>query len=166
MELFRGSPERECWTSGELPCTNKTDESPGWYRRGSFALFFRTKPVLFPRRAGVPICRSAFLPHVRRVWWDSWRPCLFYRISCSICRNRSQWKKSSNVMLRPSQSFCSVETVTLWFRPLIMLFTVDCVTPLRVHSLLRDRFLSWHNSKIRILTAWPTSMDSFLSIKN
>ena len=50
--------------------------------------------------------------------------------------NRSDLKKSSIGMSRPSQSFLIVEIVTLLFLPLTMLFTVDCVTPLIVQSLL------------------------------
>ncbi len=41
-------------------------------------------------------------------------------------------------MSNPSQSFLIVETVVLLLRPLMILFTVDCVTPLIVHSLLID----------------------------
>lgn len=45
-------------------------------------------------------------------------------------------------MSRPSQSFLMVETVVLRFRPLIILLTVDCVTPLMVHSILIEMFRS------------------------
>ena len=40
------------------------------------------------------------------------------------------------VIPRPSQSYLTVETVALRFRPLMMLLTVDWVTPLMLQSLL------------------------------
>lgn len=60
------------------------------------------------------------------------------------------------VMPRPSQSFFMVEIVVLRLRPLTMLLTVDCVTPLRLLSLFMVMFRSWHNSKILAFTASPT----------
>lgn len=60
-------------------------------------------------------------------------------------------------MPKPSQSFFTVETVTLLFRLLIMLFTVDCVTPLIKQSLLIEMLpCSAHKSNIRCRTASPT----------
>ena len=44
-----------------------------------------------------------------------------------------------------------VEIVALRLRPLMILFTVDWVTPLREHSLLMEIFRSRHNAKIRSL---------------
>ena len=41
-------------------------------------------------------------------------------------------------MSRPSHSFLMVEIVALRLRPLMILFTVDWVTPLREHSLLME----------------------------
>ena len=41
---------------------------------------------------------------------------------------------------RPSHSFLMVEIVALRLRPLMILFTVDWVTPLREHSLLMEIF--------------------------
>lgn len=78
---------------------------------------------------------------VRPEWWNS-----------------SELKKSSIVIPRPSQSFLIVETVALRFRPLMMLFTVDWVTPLMLQSLLMEISRSLHNSKIRSLTASPMFM--------
>ena len=78
-----------------------------------------------------------------------------YCISCSDPRKRAEWKKSLISVSRPSQSFLMVETVTLLLRPLTMLFTVDCVTPLMEQSLLTDRFRSTHNSKMRSFAAVP-----------
>ena len=69
--------------------------------------------------------------------------------------NRSSLKKSMIVIPRPSHSFCSVETVVLLLRPPTTLFTVDCVTPLIVLSLLIVRSRSAHNCYIRSLTASP-----------
>jgi hypothetical protein len=40
-----------------------------------------------------------------------------------------------------------VATVVLLFLPLIMLLTVDCVTPLMVHNLLTDKLRSSHNAR-------------------
>lgn len=50
-------------------------------------------------------------------------------------------------MSSPSQSFLTVETVTLLFRPLTMLFTVDCVTPYEEQATkwapyLRERYFT------------------------
>ena len=56
-----------------------------------------------------------------------------------------------------------VDTVALLFLPLTMLFTVDCVTPLIVHSLLIEISFSRHSSMIRSLTASPIFMDAFSS---
>ena len=87
-----------------------------------------------------------------------------YLISCSKCRNRSEWKKSTIVMPRPSQSFLIVATVVLLLRPLTMLFTVDWVTPLRLHRALIEISCSRHSSRIRCRTASPIvmSIPSFL----
>ena len=54
-----------------------------------------------------------------------------YLTSCSKSANKSVLNKSIIVMPRPSQSFWIVATVVLLLRPLMMLFTVDCVTLLR-----------------------------------
>lgn len=78
-----------------------------------------------------------------------------YFSSCSRSLNKSEWKNSSIVIPRPSHSFLMVETVALRFRPLMMLLTVDCVTPLMLHSLLMEMFCSWHSSRMRSLTASP-----------
>jgi len=55
----------------------------------------------------------------------------------------------------PSQSFLTVETVALLFLPLMMLFTVDWVTPLMVQSLFMERCRCSQSSRIRALTAPP-----------
>ena len=51
------------------------------------------------------------------------------------------------LMSSPSQSFLTVETVTLLFRPLTMLFTVDCDTPYEEQATkwapyLRERYFT------------------------
>lgn len=81
-----------------------------------------------------------------------------YLISCSRPRNNSELKKSSMVMPNPSQSFLMVETVALLLRPLMILLTVDWVTPLMLLSLLTEISCSRHSSKIRSLTASPMFM--------
>lgn len=50
-----------------------------------------------------------------------------------------------------------VDMVALRLRPLTMLFTVDCVTPLMLHSLLMEMFSSRQSSKMRSFTASPMS---------
>ena len=81
-------------------------------------------------------------------------------ISCSNPLKMSQLKKSIIVMLRPSHSFFTVETVALLFLPLVMLLIVDCVTPLIVPSLLTVISLSRHSSIIRSFTALPMVIKS------
>ena len=56
---------------------------------------------------------------------------------------------------KPSHNFLMVEIVVLWLRPLTMLFSVDCVTPLIVLSLFTVIPLAWHNPVILSLTASP-----------
>lgn len=48
-----------------------------------------------------------------------------------------------------------VDTVVLRLRPLTILLTVDCVTPLILLSLLKEIPRSWHSCIIRCLTASP-----------
>ena len=74
-------------------------------------------------------------------------------------------KNSQRVISRPSQSFLTVETVVLRFRPLIILFTVDCVTPLMVHRLFIVICRSLHSSNILLLTASPISNRYHLSFR-
>ena len=81
-----------------------------------------------------------------------------YSESCSSVWKYSEWKNSSMVIPKPSHSLWMVATVGLWFRPDMTLFTVDCVTPLRVHSLLIVMFLSWQSCIILAVTASPTVM--------
>ena len=83
------------------------------------------------------------------------RAFLFYWISWSRSRNKSESKNCSMVIPKPSQSFLMVEMVALRLRPLTMLLTVDWVTPLMVLSLLMEIFFSRHSSRIRSLTASP-----------
>ena len=83
------------------------------------------------------------------------KPSMGYLTSCSRSTNRSELKKSMIVMPRPSQSFLMVATVVLLLRPLTMLFTVDCVTPLLVHSALMEISRSWQRLIIRCRTASP-----------
>ena len=55
----------------------------------------------------------------------------------------------------PSQSFLIVATVALLLRPLVMLFIVDCVTPLIVPSLFTVIPRSAHSASILSRTASP-----------
>ncbi len=80
-----------------------------------------------------------------------------YFTSWSSPWNNSELKNSSIEIPRPSHNFFIVVTVVLWLRPLTMLFTVDCVTPLKRHNLLIDKLRSRHKSKILALTASPMS---------
>ena len=80
-----------------------------------------------------------------------------YFTSWSNPRNSSELKKSPIEIPRPSHIFFIVVTVVLWLRLLTILFTVDCVTPLKRHNLLIDKLRSRHNSKILALTASPIS---------
>ena len=75
-----------------------------------------------------------------------------YFTSWSSPWNNSELKNSSIEIPRPSHNFFIVVTVALWLRPLTMLFTVDCVTPLKRHNLLIDKLRSRHKSKILALT--------------
>ena len=61
-------------------------------------------------------------------------------------------------MPNPSQNFWIVETVVLLLRPLTMLFTVDCFTPLLVHKALIEMSCFWHISTILWRIASPTVM--------
>ena len=56
-----------------------------------------------------------------------------------------------------------VDTVALLFRPLMILLTVDYVTPLILHSLFMEISCSLHSSKIRPFTASPMFMDGITS---
>ena len=76
--------------------------------------------------------------------------------SCSRSWKYSGQKNSSTVIFRPSQSFLTVATVVVWFRPLIMLLSVDCVTPLRMLKRLIVILRSSHSAKMRRRTASPT----------
>ena len=84
-----------------------------------------------------------------------------YSISCSKSANGFD-AKNWIVMSQPSHSFLMVEIVALLLRPLTILLTVDCVTPLILHSLLMEISRSWHNSTILSLTASP----SFLTVRD
>jgi len=66
-------------------------------------------------------------------------------------------------MSQPSHSFLMVEIVALLLRPLtiLLLLTIDCVTPLILHSLLMEISRSRHNSAILPLTASP----SFITVR-
>ncbi len=64
-------------------------------------------------------------------------------------------KKSTMVMLRPSQIFLMVDTVALLLRPLTILFSVDWVTPLMVASLFIVMLFSLHSSIILFFVASP-----------
>lgn len=55
----------------------------------------------------------------------------------------------------PSQIFLMVEMVVLLFRPQVILFMVDCVTPEMVANLLIVMLCLSHKSLIRCLTASP-----------
>ena len=55
-----------------------------------------------------------------------------------------------------SPSFFYVAAVVVWFRPLIMLLSVDCVTPLRMLKRLIVILRSSHSAKMRRRTASPT----------
>ena len=59
---------------------------------------------------------------------------------------------------KPSHSFLMVEIVALLLRPLTILLTVDCVTPLKLHSLLIEISRCLHSSIIRVRTASPMFM--------
>lgn len=59
----------------------------------------------------------------------------FYLISCSKSSKRGDEKKSKIVISKPSQIFWIVDTVVVEFRPLMMLFNVDCVIPQIVDNL-------------------------------
>lgn len=93
--------------------------------------------------------------------WTMLRPG-HYLISCSRLRNKSESKKSKIVISSPSQSFLIVATVVLLLRPLTILFTVDCVTPLRLDRALMEIFRSWHKPKILCRTASPTVISQHL----
>ena len=64
-------------------------------------------------------------------------------------------KKSTIVMSSPSQIFLMVEIVALLLRPLMMLLSVDWVTPLIVASLFMVILFSLHNSIILFFVASP-----------
>ena len=103
--------------------------------------------LLVPAKAA--LLRS---PHnKKRPQWRS-----FYFNSCSRSWKYSGQKNSSTVIFRPSQSFLTVATVVVWFRPLIMLLSVDCVTPLRMLKRLIVILRSSHSAKMRRRTASPT----------
>ena len=57
-------------------------------------------------------------------------------------------------MPKPSQIFLTVEVVVLLFRPLTMLFSVDCVIPQTVESLLMVKPRSSQRSRIRWMIAF------------
>ena len=80
----------------------------------------------------------------------------FHFNSCSRSWKYSGQKNSSTVILRPSQTFLIVATVVVWFRPLIMLLSVDCVIPLKILKRLIVIFRSSHSVKMRRRTASPT----------
>ena len=50
-------------------------------------------------------------------------------------------------MSKPSHSFLMVDIVALRLRPLMILFTLDMVTPLREHRLLMEIFRCRHDAK-------------------
>lgn len=81
-----------------------------------------------------------------------------YLTSCSISQNKSDWKNSVIVMSKPSQSFWIVATVVLLLRPLTILFTVDCVTPLLMERALIEISRSWQSPIILCRTASPILM--------
>jgi len=58
-------------------------------------------------------------------------------------------------MSSPSQIFCTVDTVVPLFRPHTILFSVDCVIPEIIASLLTVIFFSRQSSKILSLVASP-----------
>lgn len=58
----------------------------------------------------------------------------------------------------PSHSFLIVEIVVLLLRLLMMLLTVDWVTPLLIHRALIEISCSWQSCRIRCLTASPIVM--------
>lgn len=78
-----------------------------------------------------------------------------YLTSCSISENKSDWKNSVIVIPKPSQSFWIVATVVLLLRPLTILFTVDCVTPLLMERALIEISRSWQSPIILCRTASP-----------
>ena len=89
---------------------------------------------------------------------------VYYRADPNDSKRGSE-KKSQSVMFNPSHSFlivvmeiCLRDGSIIRFRPLMMLFTVDWVTPLMLQSLLMEISRSLHNSKIRSLTASPMFM--------
>ena len=59
----------------------------------------------------------------------------FYLISCSRLSNTLELKNSLIVIFNPSQIFFIVDIVVLKFLPLVILLSVDCVTPLIVPNL-------------------------------
>lgn len=74
-------------------------------------------------------------------------------ISCSKSSKSGVSKNSRSEISRPSQIFFIVETVVLAFRPLIMLFKVDCVTPLIVANRFNVILYSWQRSIILVQMA-------------
>lgn len=130
--------------------------------RGYAPPFWMILPVALPVRTApasddavsIMPAEAALLrsPHnKKRPQWRS-----FYFNSCSRSWKYSGQKNSSTVIFRPSQSFLTVATVVVWFRPLIMLLSVDCVTPLRMLKRLIVILRSSHSAKMRRRTASPT----------
>ena len=64
-----------------------------------------------------------------------------------------------SVIFNPSQSFLIVATLVLLFLPLTILFMMDCVIPLMLHSLLMEIPRILHSSMMRLRTASPTLID-------
>ena len=94
---------------------------------------------------------------------DGFRPGS-HLISCSKFKNTSALKKSWILIPSPSQSFLIVEMVILLLRLLMILLTVDWVTPLSMHRALMEMPFSWQSSRILSRTASPILMILHLSL--
>jgi hypothetical protein len=81
------------------------------------------------------------------------RQIIGYFISCSKLVNRSLLKKSLILIPSPSHNFLIVTIPALYVVPFTISFTVDCVTPEILLRALMVKFLSMHNSSIRLITA-------------
>ena len=67
------------------------------------------------------------------------------------------YRLNDTQMVRLGQAIIAAG-IALLFLPLMILFTVDCVTPLILHSLFTEILRSSHNSRILARTAWPMFM--------
>ena len=153
-----GTPKRKAGGVSTSPPAPPNDQKGG----ATPLPFWIILPVVLPVRTvpasddavSIMPAEAALLrpPHnKKRPQWRS-----FYFNSCSRSWKYSGQKNSSTVIFRPSQSFLTVATVVVWFRPLIMLLSVDCVTPLRMLKRLIVILRSSHSAKMRRRTASPT----------